>query len=383
MLSNFIKTQLDSLAVLVGGVFGMVNDSGYILYCVGTEVVETDSLFKGYLGNPGDLFAGPYFCLGDYIFYPVALRGEDPVFLFLLLPEAERTESDKEDAARLLSVAAYAIADQEIRHERRLSELFRRLITENKKGILRSEIEEICGSSVMKISAFRLLLISASGDIAAAEKDTVLSVVQNIFSMEQGYLCVQSDGTRLMVICPVGNPEAEQRLAEYAETLCDTVMAEAMVNVRVSLSSVFTDITEVGIAYQQADRARNIGETFDLPRKYYDYNTLGLEKLIFSLPVQACADYVRETFGTEFLQDRSAQELLLTVRTFLDCNQNGSEAARALYIHRNTMMYRLEKFNRLTGLDCAQFNTGLRIRMAMLILQYLDKREPGLLRWQK
>ncbi len=383
MLSNFIKAQLDSLAARMAGTFGMVNDSGEVLYCAGGEVAETDSLFKGYLSSSGDLFAGDYFCLGDYIFYPVDIQGEDAVFLFLYLPEAERDETDKAHAARLLSVAAYALADQEIRHERRLSELFRRLMSESRKGILRSEIEDVCGSGIVKGSAFRLLLVTEAEDLATSEKEAVRSVVQNLFAADLGYLCVQADAGRMMVICPVDTEEAQQRLDEYAQMVSDTVMAEAMVIVRVSVSSIFTDIMDVGLAFQQADRARNIGEVFDLPQKCYHYDALGLEKLIFSFPAQACVDYVRETLGPDFLQDRSAGELLLTVQTFLDCNQNGSEAARVLYIHRNTMMYRLEKFNRLTGLDCAQFNTGLRIRMAMLILRYLEKREPGLLKLQK
>lgn len=360
----------------------MVNDSGEVLFCTGGTLHETDSLFKGYLGNPGDLFAGPYFCLNDYIFYPVELQSEDSVFLFLHLPEAERSERDKAEAARLLSVAAYAIADQEIRHERKLTDLFRRLITDTRKNILKSEIEEVCGAAVLKASAFRLLLVSW-GDLSPSERETIQSVVRNVFPAEQGYLCVQSDGNRLMVLCPVEDELAEEQLKEYAMTLGDTVMAEAMALVSVSISSRFTEITELGVAFQQADRARAIGETFDLGDKYYDYDTLGLEKLIFSFSTPACVDYVKETFGKEFLADRSAPELLLTIRTFLDCNQNGSEAARVLYIHRNTMMYRIEKFNRLTGLDCSQFNTGLRIRLAMMILQYLEKKEPGLLKWRR
>ena len=382
MLSNFVKTQLDSLAGLVGGLFGMVNESGQILYCAGGDLPETDSLFKGYLGNPGDLFAGPYFCLNDYIFCPVEIQGEDSVFLFTYLPEAARSEADKVAAAKLLSVAAYAIADQEIRHERKLSDLFRRMIADNRKGILRSEIEEICGMEIAKANALRLLLITPAGELSAGEKEILASVVRNIFPPEQGCLCVQTEGSRLIVIFPV-DCEVGQEIETYAGTLGDTIMAEVMVLVRVSLSGVFGDINEVSAGFQQAERARMIGETFDLADKYYDYNTLGLEKFVFSFPTQACVEYVKETFGENFLRERSAGELLLTVKTFLDCNQNGSEAARVLYIHRNTMMYRLDKFNRLTGLDCAQFNTGLRIRLAMMILQYLEKKDPGLLRGQK
>lgn len=382
MLSNFVKTQLDSLAGLVGGLFGMVNESGQILYCAGGDLPETDSLFKGYLGNPGDLFAGPYFCLNDYIFCPVEIQGEDSVFLFTYLPEAARSEADKVAAAKLLSVAAYAIADQEIRHERKLSDLFRRMIADNRKGILRSEIEEICGTEIAKANALRLLLITPAGELSAGEKEILASVVRNIFPPEQGCLCVQTEGSRLIVIFPV-DCEVGQEIETYAGTLGDTIMAEVMVLVRVSLSGVFGDINEVSAGFQQAERARMIGETFDLADKYYDYNTLGLEKFVFSFPTQACVEYVKETFGENFLRERSAGELLLTVKTFLDCNQNGSEAARVLYIHRNTMMYRLDKFNRLTGLDCAQFNTGLRIRLAMMILQYLEKKDPGLLRGQK
>ena len=95
--------------------------------------------------------------------------------------------------------------------------------------------------------------------------------------------------------------------------------------------------------------------------------------------MDACLRYITETFGEGFIKDRSAKELLNTVKVYLENNLNISEASRVLYIHRNTLMYRLEKFNKMTGLDCSKFDVGMRIGIALLILQYIENKEPALL----
>jgi carbohydrate diacid regulator len=95
--------------------------------------------------------------------------------------------------------------------------------------------------------------------------------------------------------------------------------------------------------------------------------------------MDACIRYVQETFGEGFVQDKSAKELFKTVKVYLENNLNVSEASRMLYIHRNTLMYRLEKFNKMTGLECSKFDVGMRIGIALLILQFIENKEPALL----
>ena len=80
--------------------------------------------------------------------------------------------------------------------------------------------------------------------------------------------------------------------------------------------------------------------------------------------------------GSDFFRDKSGPELLTTLRAFLDNNMNISEASRALYIHRNTLLYRMEKFHKLTGLDAARFDDGVCIRMACMVIKFLEKKAP-------
>ena len=94
------------------------------------------------------------------------------------------------------------------------------------------------------------------------------------------------------------------------------------------------------------------------------------------MDTDTCLLFLKETLGGDFLRDKGAPELLATLQIFFTNNQNVSEAARALYIHRNTMVYRIEKFNRLTGLDCTKFEDGMKVGLALLVVKYLEKIAP-------
>ena len=119
----------------------------------------------------------------------------------------------------------------------------------------------------------------------------------------------------------------------------DTLLLEAMVDTFVSVSSEINSIMSLNEAYVEADKAKNIGAIFELEDKCFQYCNLGLEKMIYSIPMDACVRYVKETFGEGFISDKASEELLKTVKAYLYSNFNISVASRAIYIHRNTLMY--------------------------------------------
>jgi carbohydrate diacid regulator len=140
------------------------------------------------------------------------------------------------------------------------------------------------------------------------------------------------------------------------------------------VSSASTSLKDLPGAFARAASALATGAEFEQERNCFEYDKLSLERLVCEIPQEIGIEYVRETFGSRLERGRASEELLRTVKMFLDCNMNASEAAKAMYIHRNTMTYRLEKFQKLTGLDCASFGDGLRVRIALLILQRLGSR---------
>ena len=104
------------------------------------------------------------------------------------------------------------------------------------------------------------------------------------------------------------------------------------------------------------------------------YDKLGMLKLFSKISEDDAETFVREVLGEEFFREKSHDELLETIEVFLDCNMNISEASKALFIHRNTLMYRIKKFKELTGLDATKFDDGVCIRTVCFTLK-LQKKE--------
>ena len=207
----------------------------------------------------------------------------------------------------------------------------------------------------------------------------ICRVLQELFSADRGFLIIPLDYARTAIVCPIREENTYEFVLEYANMIKDTLLSETMVDVYVSVSSQISGIMNLNDAYLEADKAKNIGAIFEMQEKCFEYKKLGLEKMIYSIPMDACVGYINEIFGEGFLKDKSSPELLNTVKAYLDNNLNVSEASRVLYIHRNTLMYRLDKFNKMTGLDCSKFEIGMRVGIALLILQFIENKEPALL----
>ena len=123
--------------------------------------------------------------------------------------------------------------------------------------------------------------------------------------------------------------------------------------------------------------ALDVGKIFYAEKDVVAYSTLGIGRLIYQLPVSLCEMFIEEIFDEE-VPNEIDEETLITVNTFLDNNLNVSETARQLYVHRNTLLYRLEKLEKLTGLDIRIFDDALTLKIALMVvnyMRYLEKME--------
>ena len=117
--------------------------------------------------------------------------------------------------------------------------------------------------------------------------------------------------------------------------------------------------------------ALDVGKIFYSEKDIIAYNTLGIGRLIYQLPVQLCEMFMKEVFG-ENLPDTFDDETLVTISKFFENNLNVSETARQLYVHRNTLVYRLEKLQRSTGLDIKVFDDALTFKIALMVVSYMN-----------
>lgn len=171
----------------------------------------------------------------------------------------------------------------------------------------------------------------------------------------------------LLIAAPSRNSED---LLDVAETLVDMLSMEALCNARVAHSTVVEDIRKLPQTLQEALAALEIGKIFYSDRKVNAYSSLGIGRLIYQLPKPLCQIYLQEVFGGD-LPEIFDEETLNLVEKFFENNLNTSETARKLYIHRNTLIYRLDKIQKETGLDLRTFDDALMVKVALLVRAYL------------
>ena len=146
--------------------------------------------------------------------------------------------------------------------------------------------------------------------------------------------------------------------------------SEAMSSVRIAYGTIISEIQQISRSYKEARMALNVGKIFYSEKRIHAYSRLGIGRLIYQLPVNLCEMFMNEVF-TEQMPDSFDEETLGTINKFFENNLNVSETARQLFVHRNTLVYRLEKLQKSTGLDIRVFDDALTFKIALMVVNYM------------
>lgn len=204
-----------------------------------------------------------------------------------------------------------------------------------------------------------------------SEKDVnALEMVKELFYTQTGDFVTAVDEKHIIVIKALENDETYESLDETARMLVDMLNSEAMTTVRVAYGTVVNEIKGVSKSYKEAKMALDVGKIFYVEKSVIAYNTLGIGRLIYQLPVNLCQIFIKEVFG-ENIPDELDDEILMTVNKFFENSLNVSETSRQLYIHRNTLVYRIEKLQKATGLDIRVFDDALTFKIALMVVNYM------------
>lgn len=197
-----------------------------------------------------------------------------------------------------------------------------------------------------------------------------IEMVKELFYTSAGDFVTSVDENHIIVIKALNNTEGYETLAETASMLVDMFNSEAMTNVRVSYGTIANEIKGISRSYKEAKMALDVAGIFYVEKTIIAYNTLGIGRLIYQLPVNLCQIFINEIFGDE-IPEEIDDEMLATVNKFFENSLNVSETSRQLYIHRNTLMYRLEKLQKVTGLDVRNFDDALTFKIALMVVNYM------------
>lgn len=203
------------------------------------------------------------------------------------------------------------------------------------------------------------------------EKDSIVKeLLRGMFSSQSGDYITAVDETSIILIKMLEENNTHEDMMEVADTIVAMMNAEAMLNVRVSFGTVVQELKDVSKSYKEAKMALDVGKIFYAEKNVVAYSTLGIGRLIYQLPVNLCKLFIEEIFG-ENLPNNLDEETQITINKFFENNLNVSETSRQLFVHRNTLVYRIEKIQKSTGLDLRNFDDALTFKIALMVVNYM------------
>ena len=182
---------------------------------------------------------------------------------------------------------------------------------------------------------------------------------------------VSVNETDIALIKEVNTTVSFKELEELASTICEAVQKEFGIKIVIGIGSCVVGIKNLASSFRESQVALEVMKVFDTEKNIVSYNNLGIARLIYQLPTTLCEMFLNEVMKKGSL-DSLDQETLLTIQKFFENNLNVSETSRRLFVHRNTLVYRVEKIKKLTGLDLREFDDAIVFKVALMVKKYLD-----------
>lgn len=199
---------------------------------------------------------------------------------------------------------------------------------------------------------------------------SVFEIIQNFFPDKSKDFVISVNETDIALVKEVRPNVDSKDLEKLARSISDTLLSEFYCNCVIGIGTCVTGVKELAHSFKEAQIALEVGKVFDTERNIVSYENLGIARLIYQLPTTLCEMFLKEVFKRGSI-DSLDQETLFTIQKFFENNLNVSETSRKLFVHRNTLVYRLEKIKKLTGLDLREFDDAIVFKVALMVNKYL------------
>ncbi|MGW8113743.1 PucR family transcriptional regulator [Caproicibacterium sp. NSD3] len=210
-----------------------------------------------------------------------------------------------------------------------------------------------------------LIKIVANTDVA------VFDVVQNLFPDKSKDFVVNINEDDIAIVKEIQPGIDAKDLEKLASSIVDTLSGEFYVHCVVGIGTPVESLKDLARSFKEAQVALEVGKVFDTERSIVSYDNLGIARLIYQLPTTLCEMFLKEVFKKGGI-DSLDHETLFTIQRFFENNLNVSETSRKLFVHRNTLVYRLEKIKKITGLDLREFEDAIVFKVALMVKKYLS-----------
>lgn len=355
---RLFQSLINQIRESVDGNFGIMDDTGLILGCTDEQLTgTTHPLIEEVTGD-----AGKEAEIRGWLFRKVYIRNRLEFIVY--------TDIANEHGKALLAMFAINVSNLRTYHEDKFDRgnFFKNVITDN---ILPGDIQARAKELHIPFDTCRVVFLVKTEKVKDAHPHEVVS---SLFPKKQKDFVIALDEEMLVLIKELRDANDQDEIEKTAKAIIDTLNTELMIKAHIGIGSAVENIRDLGRSFKEAQTALQIGSIFESDKAILDYNNLGLGRLIYQLPTTMCRLFLREVFKKGSLESLD-QETLLTIQRFFENNLNISETSRQLYVHRNTLVYRLDKIQKTTGLDLRKFDDAIIFKVSLLVKKYLEKAE--------
>ncbi|MCM1536527.1 MAG: helix-turn-helix domain-containing protein [Clostridium sp.] len=351
--SQIIQNSLDELKAITRVDLGVYDLSGTVIAATMDKSDVDSELISGFADSPADSQV-----IGVHHLLKVWDDGE---LLYILLARGA-----SEDAYMIGKVAVCQLQNLVIAYKEKFdrNNFFQNLLLDN---LLLVDVYNRARKLHIDAAIPRSVFLVET----KKEKDgAVMEILKGMYSAQAGDYITAVDENSVILIKALPEDSSEEALQKIANTIVAMLNTEALLNVKVAYGTVIQELKDVSKSYKEAKMALEVGKIFYAEKDVASYSALGIGRLIYQLPVNLCKIFVEEIFGANVPNDFD-EETLNTLNKFFENNLNVSETSRQLFVHRNTLVYRIEKIQKATGLDLRNFDDALTFKIALMVVNYM------------
>ncbi len=357
MSNRLFQGVIHQMKDAVDRVIGVIDENGVIISC--SELVKIGEIRQGIRDELA--YASDIVVSGGYTYRPLNTGSKAEYIIFV-----EGEDKMAEKMSKLLSISLGNIKNlYDEKYDK--GSFIKNIILDN---ILPSDIYIKSKELHFNTEETRIVLL-----IKFFGKTDMMpfEMLQNMFpDKTKDY--VISVGEHDIVLVKDVKPNTDTRDVEkLATNIADTLSAEFYTRVSIGISTFVDNIKDLARAYKEAQIALEVGKVFETEKNIISYENLGIGRLIYQLPTTLCEMFLQEVFKKGSLESLD-RETLMTIQCFFENNLNVSETSRKLFVHRNTLVYRLEKIRKITGLDLREFEHAITFKVALMVKKYLNSK---------
>ena len=357
MSNRLFQSVIHQMKDAVDRIIGVIDENGVIIAC--SELIKIGEIRQGVrdeLTYATDIIVG-----GGYTYRPIGTGSKCEYIVFV-----EGEDKNAEKTSKLLSISLSNIKNlYDEKYDK--GSFIKNIILDN---ILPSDIyikSKELHFNTEEIRIVFLIKFSGKTDMLPFE------MLQNMFPDKSKDYVISVGEHDIVLVKDVKAGTDSKEIEKIATNIADTLSAEFYTKVSIGISTTVDNIKDLARAYKEAQVAIEVGKVFETEKNIISYENLGIGRLIYQLPTTLCEMFLQEVFKKGSLESLD-RETLMTIQCFFENNLNVSETSRKLFVHRNTLVYRLDKIRKLTGLDLREFEHAITFKVALMVKKYLNSK---------